>query len=117
MNKITKCYLAAVLSKNGQKVQQISVDSREMPIPYKTLLEKSNQTNQPSQTETLKNLKERMVTMSCNLSETVIFNSLRRQQDLETMLRAKKELDKEKFNAMEQAKMMRWFDRRKEKWE
>lgn len=110
MNKITKCYLAAVLSKDGQKVQQITVDSREMPIPEEALLGKNR-------IETLKNLKERMVMMSCNLSKTVIFNSLRRQEDFETILRAKKELDKVKFNAKEQEKMMRWFDKRNEKWE
>lgn len=110
MNKITKCYLAAVLSKDGQKVQQITVDSREMPMPEEALLGKNR-------IETLKNLKERMVMMSCNLSKTVIFNSLRRQEDFETMLRAKKELDKVKFDAMEQAKKMRWFDKRNEKWE
>jgi rRNA maturation protein Rpf1 len=110
MNRITKCYLAAVLSKDGQKVQQITVDSREMPIPEEALLGKNR-------IETLKNLKERMVMMSCNLSKTVIFNSLRRQEDFETILRAKKELEKVKFNAKEQEKMMRWFDKRNEKWE
>lgn len=110
MNKITKCYLAAVLSKDRQKVQQITVDSREMPIPDNTLLGKNR-------IETLKNLKERMVMMSCDLSKTVIFNSLRRQEDFETMLRAKKELDKVKFDAMEQEKKMQWFDKRNEKWE
>jgi hypothetical protein len=89
MNKITKCYLAAVLSKDGQKVQQITVDSREMPIPEEALLGKNR-------IETLKNLKERMVMMSCNLSKTVIFNSQWRKQQLEETLRIREELAKEK---------------------
>lgn len=109
MNReIKRCYLTAVLSKDGTKVTQVCVDRGEYPLPPLSSTDARS---------ILKQQRSRLETMGCNLTGTAIFDSIRQKLNLEQVLQAKKELDKVKFNAREQAKMMRWYDRRKEKWE
>lgn len=105
MNELKRCYLTAVISEDGTKVEQVCVNRDEYPLPSKDAW------------SILKQQRSRLETMGCNLTGTAIFDSIQQKQNLEQILQAKKELDKIKFNAREQAKMMRWYDRRKEGWE
>ena len=108
MKEIKRCYLTAVISEDGKKVEQVCVNRDEYPLsPLPSKDARS----------ILKQQRSRLETMGCNLTGTAIFDSIRQKQNLEQVLQAKKELDKVKFNAREQAKMMRWYDRRKEGWE
>lgn len=112
MKEIKRCYLTAVISEDGKKVEQVCVSRNRYPLPtdkYATpKLKRVNGKLKPTLP---------WETMGCSLTDTVIFDSIRKKQNLEQVLQAKKEIDKVKFNAKEQAKMIRWYDRRKEKWE
>lgn len=112
MNELKRCYLTAVISEDGTKVEQVCVSRYRYPLP-------TDRYAKPKLKQVNGKLKPRQPweTMGCSLTDTAIFDSIRKKQNLEQILQAKKELDKVKFNAREQAKMMRWYDRRKEGWE
>lgn len=108
MKEIKRCYLTAVISEDGKKVEQVCVNRDEYPLsPLPSKDARS----------ILKQQRSRLETMGCNLTGTAIFDSIRQKQNLEPVLQAKKELDKVKFNAREQSKMIRWISKAKTKTE
>lgn len=106
-NEPKRCYLTAVIAEDGTKVTQVYVDRNEYPLPPLPSADARS---------ILKQLRSRWVTMACSLDDTVIDNSVMRRKNIEQLIRSKKELDKEKCHSREQAKIMRWYGKRNEKW-
>ncbi|MFW5481631.1 MAG: hypothetical protein ACOCN9_01740 [Prevotella sp.] len=106
-SEIKRCYLTAVLAEEGTKVTQVCVDRNEYPLPPLP---------SAGARSILKQQRIRWVTMACSLEDTVIDNSVMRRKNIEQLIRSKKALDEEKCHSREQAKIMRWYGKRNEKW-
>lgn len=101
-----RCFLMSVLSADGRKVEKIFVSSDN---PYSGF--------SPSDFLLLTRVSpERRLTMSCKLTNTAIFNSVRQKENLEQVIEIRKAIEKERASASEREKIKRWFKRRREKW-
>lgn len=102
-----RCYLVAVLSEDGRKVERIFVSTGG---PYSGL--------SPSDISFLDRFSyehgSRVLKMCCGLDDTAITNSARRMREYEQYLRAHAMSDKQKWLERDLAKTRRWISKRRE---
>lgn len=96
-----RCYLVAVLSEDGRKVERIFV-STEGPCSDISFLDRFSYEHG-----------SRVLKMCCGLDDTAITNSARRMREYDQFLRALAMSDKQKWLERDLAKTRRWISKRR----